>query len=153
MLEQIINKILFRGSRARKAAKRLLECIESEAMEDFLKLLLKAMNLFFIINKDFRKNIDGFEGRYAFKTRDNSITVSAIFEKGRMKIFEKVVDYPNVTVNFRNARNLRNYLLSPKPDILGSLLKQDVVPEGNLNYVYKFAFMAKRLQLIALGKA
>ena len=30
----------------------------------------------------------------------------------------------------RNARALLNYLLSPKPDIIGSLLKQDVVLDG-----------------------
>ena len=45
-----------------------------------------------------------------------------------------------------------NYLLSPKPDILGSVLRQDVMVSGNLNYLYKFAYMAKRLQLMATGK-
>jgi hypothetical protein len=31
------------------------------------------------------------------------------------------------------------------------MLRQDVAVDGNLNYLYKFAFMAKRLQLMATG--
>jgi hypothetical protein len=70
-----------------------------------------------------------------------------------MTVKDSVVDDPHVTINFRNPKALREYILSSKPDILGALLRQDVVPDGNLNYLYKFAFMAKRLQLMATGRA
>lgn len=153
MLEKILNRILLRASRARRIGKRFLDSLESDVMEEFLEILLKAMNLFFKINKDYKKNIENFCGRYLFKSRDNKITVSAVFENGRMTVSDKVIDNPHIVVNFRDARALRNYILSPKPDILGSLLKQDVVPDGNLNYLYKFAYMAKRLQLMVTGSA
>jgi len=69
-----------------------------------------------------------------------------------MIVSEGVIRNPDVTINFKDSKALRNYILSPKPDILGSLLRQDVVPDGNLNYLYKFAYMAKSLQLMLLGR-
>ena len=45
-----------------------------------------------------------------------------------------------------------DYIFSPKPDILGSMLRQDVMLNGNLNYLYKFAFMAQHLRLMATGE-
>ncbi len=66
---------------------------------------------------------------------------------------KKAIDNTNVTVTFRNDKALMNYILSPKPDILGSILRQDVTIDGNFNYLYKFAYMAKRLQLMATGRA
>ena len=68
-----------------------------------------------------------------------------------MKVLEKIIDNTNVTVTFKDARALMNYILSPKPDILGAILRQEVVFEGNLNYLYKFAYMSRRLQLMATG--
>ena len=152
MLQKIINWILRREKKAERAVRDWIDSIESEATEEFLKLLLNAMKFFFIIKSDYRKNIKEFSGRYLFRSRDGKITVSAIFKNGKMDVLERVIEDPDVTVNFRDAKALRNYILSPKPDILGSLLRQDVVPDGNLNYLYKFAFMAKRLQLMATGK-
>jgi hypothetical protein len=45
-----------------------------------------------------------------------------------------------------------DYIFSPKPDILGSMLRQDVTLNGNMNYLFKFAFMAQRLRLMATGE-
>ncbi len=153
MFEKIQNWLLLRPLRAKRLRKRFLQCLESEAAEEFLEMLLKFMSLAFFLNRDFRRNIKGFNGRYLFKSRDNSITVAVTFKDNRMKVCEKELKDTNVTVVFRNGRALMGYLLSPKPDILGSLLRQDVTFNGNLNYVYKFAYMAKRLQLIATGEA
>ena len=58
---------------------------------------------------------------------------------------------PDITILFKDGKALMGYLLSPKPDILGSILHQEVSLAGNLNYLYKFAFMSKRLQLMAEG--
>ena len=69
----------------------------------------------------------------------------------KMKVLEKIIDNTNVTVTFKDARALMNYILAPKPDILGAILRQEVVFEGNLNYLYKFAYMSRRLQLMATG--
>lgn len=152
MLQQIINLILFRSLRAKRLAKKLFSNIESEFAEEFLELLLKGMGLFICINKEFRRNIENFKGRYLFKSKDNQITVSACFTNNKMKVKEGVIDTTDIIVNFKNAAALRNFLLSPKPDILNSILNQDITLDGNLNYLYKFAFMAKRLQLSLTGK-
>ncbi len=129
------------------------ESMGSEVAKGFLRLLLKLMAFVFMLNiKDFRRNIESFNGRYVFRSKDNSIVVSAAFENGTMKVYDRIIEKPNMTITFRNDRSLMNYLLSPKPDILNAVLKQDVMVSGNLNYLYKFAYMAKRLQLMATGK-
>ena len=64
-----------------------LDNMQSESAEDFLELLLKSMSLVFELNlKDFRKNIEGFTGRYLFASKDKGITVSVVFDKGKMKV-------------------------------------------------------------------
>jgi hypothetical protein len=132
--------------------KEIFKSFESEITEEFLELLLNAMRLFFIFNKNFRKNIEGFNGRYLFKSRDGKITIAAIFKNDRMKVREREIGDTDITVSFRNAKALRDFIFSPKPDILGSVLRQDVVVDGNFNYMYKFAFMAKHMQLKMTGQ-
>jgi hypothetical protein len=132
--------------------KEIFESFDSEVTGEFLELLLNAMRLSYIFNKDFRKNIEGFEGRYLFKSRDGKITIAAVFENGRMKVKEKEMSDTDITVSFRSAKALREFIFSPKPDILGSILRQDVVVDGNFNYMYKFAYMAKHLQLMVTGQ-
>lgn len=153
MLEKISNFILLRSFRAKRVQKRFRDCVESEFAEEFLELLLKLMGLVFFLNKDFRRNIKNFNGRYLFRSRDDKITVAAVFRDNKLKVSEKKIDNTNVTVTFRNSKALMNYLLSPKPDILGSILKQDVTIDGNFNYLYKFAYMSKHLQLMMTGRA
>jgi len=148
MLEYLLNIILFRNRRAKMARRKFFTCLESELAEEFLKLLLKLMGLIFLLNSDYRRNIKNFHGRYLFQSRDKHITVAAIFKKNRLKVSEKIIDNTHVTVNFKDSKALMNYLLSPKPDILGSILRQEVTIDGNLNYLYKFAYMAKHLQLM-----
>jgi hypothetical protein len=132
--------------------KEIFESFDSEVTEEFLELLLNAMRISYIFNKDFRKNIEGFEGRYLFKSSDGKITIAAIFENGRMNVKEKEIGDTDITVSFRSAKALREFIFSPKPDILGSILRQDVVVDGNFNYMYKFAYMAKHLQLMVTGQ-
>ena len=151
MLNRIANSLLFRSLRARLAKNRLVQAITTEATEEFLKILLKAMSLVALVDGHFRRNIENFEARYLFKTRDNEVTVSVLFENNRMKVREKIIEGTNVTLIFRNQKALRDFLFSPKPDILGGLLRQDVTFDGNLNYLYKFAFMANHLKLMAMG--
>lgn len=100
----------------------------------------------------FRDNFKNFTGRYQFETRDRHFLMSAVFDNGRIMVAMKNIDRPHIKVIFRDDNALRNFIFAPKPDILGAVLTQDVVLEGNLNYIYKFAYMAKHLQLIVTGK-
>jgi hypothetical protein len=133
------------------AMKKFAESVKSEFAEEFLESLLGFMKLLFLVDHDFKRNIRDFNARYLFKSRDGSITVAAIFRDDEMDVQEEEIADPNITVIFKDSKALMNYLLSPKPDVLGSMLRQEVTLDGNLNYLYKFAFMAKRLQLMVSG--
>ncbi|BBO90334.1 hypothetical protein DSCOOX_35140 [Desulfosarcina ovata subsp. ovata] len=127
---------------------RFQQTLETEAAEQFLSLLLNIMRLMFAIDHDYRENIRKFDGRYQFNSKDGKMTVGAIFSDGRLEVEERVIDNPHITVSFRDGRTLFNFLLAPKQDILGSMLRQDVQTDGNLNYLYRFGFLAKQLQLM-----
>ena len=131
----------------------LEKCLKTEAAEGFLELLLNGMGMAFRLDPDFRRNIQGFSGRYLFSSRDRGFTVSAVFGNGSLVVADHPCDRPDVAITFRDEKALMGLLLAPRPDILGAVLRQDVVLAGNLNYLYKFAFMAKRLQLKATGQA
>jgi len=147
MLEKMWHLMLFRFMRARKAVEKIEALLGPEFTEDMLELLLNGMSLVFLVSSKFRENIRDFEGRYVFKSADGSFAVSASFAKGRMKVRKGEAGNPTIVVNFKNSRSLMNFIFSPKPDVLGAMLNQDVVLDGNLNYLYRFAYLANHLRL------
>ncbi len=151
MWDKFLNTILMRSRRAQSAAQKFLATLQSETAEEFLEVLLKLMGLVFYLDKDFQRNIRNFNGRYLFRSLDRQITVAAVFKDNRLIVTEEEIGDTHMTVIFRNAKSLMAFLLSPKPDILGSMLRQDITIDGNLNYLYKFAYMAKHLQLKVSG--
>jgi len=120
----------------------------SEVAEEFLQTLLTLMQIVFVVNHEYRRNIKNFEGRYQFCSKDGEVTIAAVFHNGRMDVMEKKIDNPNIIITFRDGKTLLNFIIAPRQDILGSMLRHDVVTQGNLNYLYKFGFMAKQLQLM-----
>lgn len=131
--------------------KKFAACLDSELAEDFLRILLELMGAVLLLNSDFRRNIAGFKARYQFRSSDDTITVAAVFDRSTLNVSEEIIDNPNISITFSDGKALMNYLLSPKPDVLGSMLRQEVRLDGNLNYLYRFAYLAKRLQLMATG--
>ena len=152
MWDKLLNIITMRSRRAKIEADKFLQTLQSEKAEGFLEVLLNLMSLVFYLDKDFKKNINNFNARYLFSSKDKKITVAAIFNDKRLKVSKEEISDTNITVIFRNGKAIMDFLLSPKPDILGSLLKQDITIDGNLNYIYKFAYMSKHLQLKYTGK-
>ena len=112
------------------------------ATEEFLKLLLNLMELAFRIDPDYRRNIEDFTGSYRFKDRDGEVNVLVKFHDGNMETSEDPIPEPNVMVTFKDSQALRNFLLAFKKDILKVLLHNEILVTGNLNYLYKFIFMA-----------
>ncbi|MBM3131447.1 MAG: hypothetical protein FJZ95_00205 [Chloroflexi bacterium] len=147
----LLNLIFRRWWRWRLKS-RFRKCVESEAAEEFLELLLKLMSISFKIDKDFRRNIEGFNGRYQFKSRDNSVTVAAIFDGKELKVKEKLIPDPDISVIFKDGQSIMNYLLADNRDILKLVLNNEVVLNGNTNYIFKFGYMANHLQLALAGK-
>ena len=138
--------------------KRLENELLGEVTDEFLELLLRVMKLAFSIDKaldlslspfeGFRKNIEGFKGRYLFRTADNRVAASAIFKDSDMRVEDDPddpIDNWDVRVTFKDAASLRAFLFSKDQDILNSLLENKVAVDGNLNYIYKFGFMARDL--------
>jgi hypothetical protein len=143
----------------------LIELIESlsETIADWtLENLLKAMSLAFQVSNAFpavllglqgyHANIEGFDAVYAFATDDGDVQASAIFKGGEMTIETTTPDQwdppqrRDIRVNFKDVDALWKLLFSGGEDIIDSVLANDVQVYGNLNYLFKFGFMAKDLK-------
>lgn len=133
----------------KKELKKYSELAKAGALDLFLETVLNIMKMAFLLQKDFREeNIKDFNGRYSFKSKDGTIAVSVIFENSKMTVKRYAIDNTDITVIFKDSNALKNFLFSENPDIIGSILNNDISPVGNLNYLFKFAYMAKHLQLM-----
>lgn len=128
-------------------SRRLKEELCGKATDKFLELLLYGMDLAFCLSEGYRKNIEGFKGRYLFRTADGDVAVAATFKDGDMEVNEEPTDdYDwNVRITFKDAAAFRDFIFSKDQDILNSLLKNEVEMDGNVSYIYKFGFMARDL--------
>ena len=132
---------------------KLKEEIEAEiaggVMDKLLFLLLNAMSLLFVINKEFRKNIKDFKGSYVIRSEDKTIDVSAVFKKVRvllneidgMEVKDHAIENPTIQVTFKNGKAMADFLLSGKPDVIVGMLDNQLSVSGNLNYLFKFVYM------------
>ena len=127
--------------------RKLINCLYDEALDVSLELLLHAMRLFLIINKPFSRNIEKFEARYSFTSQNERIDVGVIFADGKMTVKPHPIDNTNVAVVFKNGKAVKEFLFSDSPDIIGAILNGDVSYTGNLNYLSKFAYMAKSMKM------
>ena len=133
----------------RKLKKQLL----GKATDRLIEFLLRAMSLSFYLIKDddYQNHLrdskgQPFEGRYVFQTtKEDGITASATFTNGDMNVCRDAISEWDVKVTFTDGRALRKFLFSEDQDIINSLAENEVEVEGNLNYIYKFGFMAKDL--------
>ena len=144
--ENIVSKLALE-----KAGERFLNALEDETAETFLKALLLFMKLKFMFDPSYRKNIENFKGRYQFKSKGDGVAVLVEFDNGKMDIKEKLANDVDITCTFKDGKALINFLLSRDRDILRRLLNNEVTLTGNLNYIFKFAFMANHLQLELTG--
>jgi hypothetical protein len=149
--------IVFNTWRSKRADRQFSKCVENEIAQDFLTLLLKVMSLAFRVNPEYRRNIDGFTGRYQFRSANNKVKVAAMFTGKGLKVKRgRLIKDPDVTVIFKDGKSimnyLRSYLLGMGGDVLKLVLKNEVVIKGNVNYVYRFFYMANHVQLALTGR-
>ena len=150
-LFRILHRIPFGHHLERKAGQKFLKVVEGEVAETFLEALLFFMKIKFMVDPSFRKNIENFKGRYQFKSTDGKVSVFVEFDDGKMNIQEKLADEVDVSCIFKDGKSLMNLLLSGDSDILRGLLNNEIMLIGNLNYMYKFGFMANHIQLELRG--
>lgn len=127
-------------------SRRLVAQIRGRATDDFLELLLEGMALAFLLSRSYRDNIRGFSAKYVFTTADGAVGASARFDGKSMHVDREAARDWTVRVCFKNAEALRRFLFGKNQDILGSLLANEVEVSGNVNYIYKFGFMARDLE-------
>jgi hypothetical protein len=131
-----------------RALKKMIMSIETQLLDDFLETLLKVVRLALILDHHYRRNIQGFNARYAFQDEDGQIAASAIFADGKMKVKKSIIEDTNVTITFKNGKALWEFLMSKNPDVFSFVLENKIRYEGNINYMLKFGYMAKHLQVM-----
>lgn len=131
--------------------KKLLDSIEGKITENVIDILLRLMGIIFAVDKNYRKNIIGFNATYVFTDKSNNFYSAAVFNNGRLKVSDKKISDPTFTLIFRDNQSLVKLLFSGAPDILNAMLNQEVDFEGNVNYINKFAYMALHLVLELTG--
>ena len=136
-------------NRAVKKIKKVINCIETDLMDEFLELLLKIFRLVFYLNiAGFRENIKDFNARYTFRTEKGKIAASAIFKDDKMIVEEEEIPDTNVTVIFKDGKALWEFLMAGNPDVFAFVLANKLSYKGNLNYLMKFAYMAIHLKVM-----
>ncbi len=148
--------VIRREPQFKKLRQEFSSVVESRIAGRFLELLLDVMRLALFLDEDYHRNIKNFKGKYLIKIKEGNESVRAVFgpspilRREQLKVSKGNLDNPDITVTFKTAQALMNFLLSPRQDILGSLLKNEVVLSGNMNYLYKLGFMSAQLQRMVL---
>lgn len=137
------ERLVLRLYQGRVAA--LVRALEGFLMDKFLEILLGAMEFAFLLLRGYRRNIAGFSGAYLFRTADGKVAAGAHFAHGRMKVLREAFPTYDVAITFKDSAALRRFLFSRDQDILASILSCEVEVDGNLNYIYKFGFLAHDL--------
>ena len=129
----------------------LPKSLMDETAEKFLETLLACMQLKFIISQRYRENIRDFKASYMFMSKDKGVNVNVRFDNGKMQVKEGTDKRANVIIQFKDGKALMKFILGGG-NLLEGLLHNEVILIGNWNYMYKFAFMAKHLELALTGK-
>jgi hypothetical protein len=87
----------------------------------------------------------GFKAKYVFKSENGGFEASAVFQYGDMEVLEEAVKDWDICIAFKDVPAFWKFLFSGGKDILTAVLTNDVSVKGNLNYLYKFGFMARDL--------
>ena len=150
ILRSVIDFIpnLFRRFLLKRYRNQFASAMQGGLTDTILELLFVMMRLAFLVNKDYRRNIKGFKARYTFKSRDGKVAASAEFRKNRMYVKRDELDKTDITVIFDNSASLSEFLFSEDPNVFDFILENRLNYKGNLNYMLKFGYMAKHLQLM-----
>jgi hypothetical protein len=130
---------------------RIAAGVSSESLGELLEALLKALGLLIGFHPLLKDEIRTLRAGYRLTTRDRRMNVAARFSDGVLMASRADSGPVNVTLIFKDTPALLRLFASPKPDLLGAMLKQHVAFEGNLNYLLKLAYFLRRITLIVQG--
>jgi hypothetical protein len=139
------------------ARKKFANQVKEEVTEEFLKILLQFLRFCSYLDEYLWQSIGTSKWKIELRSEDKDIRVLAEFENGHVKPRELEPDEPlippaNASVVFKNPEAVKNFLLPPggltgRRDVLRSYLNNEIRLEGNLNYIYRFGFLATHVQL------
>jgi hypothetical protein len=86
-----------------------------------------------------------FEAVYLFVSRDGGIQVSAVFLDGRMEVLSDASPNWDIKIVFKDVQGFWRLIFSGGNGVLESIYVNDVEIYGNVNFLFKFAFMARDL--------
>jgi hypothetical protein len=137
--------------------KTFLRLLEEEVTDGFLMALLQFLRFSCCLDDYLRRSIKDFKGSIELRSEDKGIRVLAEFKDGylnpkKLKPNEPLVPPANAGVVFKDPKAVKNFLLPPggltgRRDVLHSYLNNEIKLEGNLNYIYRFGFLATHVQL------
>ncbi len=132
----------------------VLARLDSIVAGSLLDLLLNMMELAFEVAPmcyphwplyNYHKQIIGFDGCYLFETRAG-VKCYATFHGGNMDVNPPDPPNWNVRITFKSDDDPLQFLLKRgEGDVLDQILGNKVKLTGNLNYLFKFGYMAKDL--------
>ena len=135
---------------------QLVNQVKEEVTEEFLKALLQFFRISCCFDKYLRRSIENFKGQIEFRSENKGIRVVAEFRDGylhprELKPNEQLTPPANASIVFKNPEAVQNFLLPPggsegRKDVLRSYLNNEIRLEGNLNYIYRFGFLATHVQ-------
>jgi hypothetical protein len=124
--------------------------MDGKATDATLEALLTAMQWGYRLFPAWRSRIQGFQGTIVFAAKSPSdgadvVHATAVFDGSRMKALCRAADSFDVKVTFRDPGSLFAFLMSRNHDIADALLTNSIDTAGNLNYVYRFGFLAMEM--------
>ena len=127
-----------------------------ETLLDFMEMALEGSQnplivLMFPWLKGYHLNVKpgegrpDFEGVYVFCSNDDDFQACRVFSNGEMRKPSYTPEKYDMKIVFKNTETFWKFLFSGGDNILDSILENEVEARGNLNYLYKFGFMARDL--------
>jgi pyruvate-formate lyase len=116
-----------------------------------VKLSLWGMKWLLRLKQDLRESIMDFHGSYLLRTRSGDIYLPVVFRDGAMHLPAPSIDPTevNAVLEFRDKAALLTYLLDyatgQDQDLLAGVVRDEIRPYGNINYIFKFAFLSNSI--------
>jgi hypothetical protein len=129
----------------------IAETLSPESMGELLETLFKGLGLLLVVHPGLKSTVAPLRAAYRIATSDNRMNVWARFSSGTVSSGRGEGGPVNVTLRFTDVASMLRLFSSPKPDLLGAMLRQQVSFDGNLNYLLKLAYLLQRVLLVVKG--
>jgi len=111
------------------------------------KMGLWGMRTLLRFKREFRGSIIDFTGTYVLFTRSGSLHIPVVFTDGTMRLPKNRIEIyeADAGLELRDEAALLNYLIDyakgTNQDLLAGVVRNEIRPHGNVNYIFKFAFL------------